>query len=910
MKKLIYTFFATAALLFAAGCEREVAPVDKEGYVDAEFNVTFAQPGTKADISDGTTATQLVVGVYDKDGNAYVPTLSWPVSADHANAFSGLQAKFTARLVKGHGYDIVFLAQAPDNGAYTIDLAAKTLTAKTTGVSNDEARDAFYGTYSVDKVDGAISENVILKRPFAQINVIDLKEDYEAAAAALVNFGGSSLKVTAPTVLNLLDGTVGTPAEYNFSKGTMSMVHPDFDPYKTNGDYWLLDNYILAGTASSTVNLEFSLYDSALLTSYSVPNAPVQRNYRTNIYGSLLTSSGEFVVIIDPIYEGSNEFPIDGKTPEVTMQDSTLPAAGSTLNAEVNGTINLKAVHPIATIVPTYASSNTAVGTISADGVFTAVAPGTTVVTIKFPAVVNGVAVKSSDNTYSSYTITYTVVVKGADLADPELAVSGAPAAAVAAGESFNLTVATKSDGAVTVAAVPAEAVTIADPVSGVYKVTAAELAADTEVTLTVSQAATKVYNAGAKEVKFTVKGKAEVTPPATGSTIAQLKVAFDADKDNMDVTLGTIIVTGVDGKTVYAEDSTGGVLFYKESHGMEAGKSYTGVKVTKGSIYHTLYEVTEFDITNATVAEATVPVTTITLADLSADSYKQYESMHVKIEGVTFTDEVSAAKTTVGITKGDVTADAYIIPTTTIKIESVANVTGYVSYYSKPQVAVLSADDIVVTTPGKTKTKLSYNTAVNVVVGASLPNAATANVTGTISYQSSDPSVVTVAADGTLTGVAVGVATVTASIAATSEYTAASATCSVSVTATAVEYDEEVIDFSAKGYENSAEVTSVTGTLVSVAFDKGTNSNTPKYYTSGEAVRVYGGGTMTISSEKKIARIEITFGTGDGTNEITAAPGSYADGNWTGDANSVVFTVGGTTGNRRIKAIKVYCPK
>ena len=910
MKKLIYTFFATAALLFAAGCEREVAPVDKEGYVDAEFNVTFAQPGTKADISDGTTATQLVVGVYDKDGNAYVPTLSWPVSADHANAFSGLQAKFTARLVKGHGYDIVFLAQAPDNGAYTIDLAAKTLTAKTTGVSNDEARDAFYGTYSVDKVDGAISENVILKRPFAQINVIDLKEDYEAAAAALVNFGGSSLKVTAPTVLNLLDGTVGTPAEYTFSKGTMSMVHPDFDPYKTNGDYWLLDNYILAGTASSTVNLEFSLYDSALLTSYSVPNAPVQRNYRTNIYGSLLTSSGEFVVIIDPIYEGSNEFPIDGKTPEVTMQDSTLPAAGSTLNAEVNGTINLKAVHPIATIVPTYASSNTAVGTISADGVFTAVAPGTTVVTIKFPAVVNGVAVKSSDNTYSSYTITYTVVVKGADLADPELAVSGAPAAAVAAGESFNLTVATKSDGAVTVAAVPAEAVTIADPVSGVYKVTAAELAADTEVTLTVSQAATKVYNAGAKEVKFTVKGKAEVTPPATGSTIAQLKVAFDADKDNMDVTLGTIIVTGVDGKTVYAEDSTGGVLFYKESHGMEAGKSYTGVKVTKGSIYHTLYEVTEFDITNATVAEATVPVTTITLADLSADSYKQYESMHVKIEGVTFTDEVSAAKTTVGITKGDVTADAYIIPTTTIKIESVANVTGYVSYYSKPQVAVLSADDIVVTTPGKTKTKLSYNTAVNVVVGASLPNAATANVTGTISYQSSDPSVVTVAADGTLTGVAVGVATVTASIAATSEYTAASATCSVSVTATAVEYDEEVIDFSAKGYENSAEVTSVTGTLVSVAFDKGTNSNTPKYYTSGEAVRVYGGGTMTISSEKKIARIEITFGTGDGTNEITAAPGSYADGNWTGDANSVVFTVGGTTGNRRIKAIKVYCPK
>ena len=570
MKKLIYTFFATAALLFAAGCEREASPVDKEGYVDAEFNVTFAQPGTKADISDGTTATQLVVGVYDKDGNAYVPTLSWPVSADHANAFSGLQAKFTARLVKGHGYDIVFLAQAPDNGAYTIDLAAKTLTAKTTGVSNDEARDAFYGTYSVDKVDGAISENVILKRPFAQINVIDLKEDYEAAAAALVNFGGSSLKVTAPTVLNLLDGTVGTPAEYNFSKGTMSMVHPDFDPYKTNGDYWLLDNYILAGTASSTVNLEFSLYDSSLLTSYSVPNAPVQRNYRTNIYGSLLTSSGEFVVIIDPMYEGSNEFPIDGKTPEVTMQDSTLPAAGSTLNAEVNGTINLKAVHPIATIVPTYASSNTAVGTISADGVFTAVAPGTTVVTIKFPAVVNGVAVKSADNTYSSYTITYTVVVKGktVDPAEAELAVTGTPTAAVEPGAKFNLTVATKSTAPVTVAVAPEGAATVADPAEGVYAVTAASnLSADTEVTVTFSQAAVDGFKAASVPVKFTVKKKAEDVPATVkNATVAEFLAAEVSSSQKYQLT-GKIAQHKGSINTTYGNfdlvDATGTVYVY-----------------------------------------------------------------------------------------------------------------------------------------------------------------------------------------------------------------------------------------------------------------------------------------------------------------------------------------------------------
>lgn len=114
-------------------------------------------------------------------------------------------------------------------------------------------------------------------------------------------------------------------------------------------------------------------------------------------------------------------------------------------------------------------------------------------------------------------------------------------------------------------------------------------------------------------------------------------------------------------------------------------------------------------------------------------------------------------------------------------------------------------------------------------------------------------------------------------------------------------------IDFSAQGFENAAEVTSVTESGVTATFDKGTNSNAPKYYTSGTAVRIYGGGTMTVSaSGKTIVSIELTFGTNDGTNEITTDVPTYDEPTWTGEAGSVTFTVGGTTGNRRIKAITV----
>ena len=121
---------------------------------------------------------------------------------------------------------------------------------------------------------------------------------------------------------------------------------------------------------------------------------------------------------------------------------------------------------------------------------------------------------------------------------------------------------------------------------------------------------------------------------------------------------------------------------------------------------------------------------------------------------------------------------------------------------------------------------------------------------------------------------------------------------------------DETVVSvtFADSGYENSEEVTSVTiDTNVTVSFDKGTGTVTPKYYTTGSAIRVYGGNTITVSSSKTISSVKFTFGEGDGTtNPISAETGTYEEPTWTGSANSVKFTIGGTSGNRRIAGISV----
>lgn len=522
MKKLLYTILAAAATLFAVSCEKEVAQAGgEEGLVKATFSVSFANPATKA-ISDGTTATQLVVAVYDKAGNSYVENMS----KDIDDAFTGLQATYTTTLVKGHGYDIVFLAQKKDNGAYTIDKVAKTLTVATAGTSNDEARDAFWGTYSIDKVTAdAITETVTLKRPFAQVNVINLKDDFEKAKEAFLNFEKSSMTITAPTVMNLLTGAVSEPKAITLAPGAMAAEHPDFEPYKTQGDYWLMDNYVLAGTDKATADISFALYEKDAtdpLNSYDVPNVPLQRNWRTNIYGNLLTSDGSFTVIIAPAYDGAEEFPIGGKVPTVTMTDTTLPAAGTALDAEIGDQINFKATHEDATVLPTYKSSAPAVGTISEAGLFTAVAAGTTTVTVSFPA---------KGDEFASVTLTWPVTVAAAPvvLSDPELTVTGAPTAAVEPGAQFGLVVATKSDAPVVVAVNPVAGATVAEPTADGYLVTAAaDLTADTEVTITFSQIATATYQAASKDVKFTVKKKADepVVEETKTVTVAQFLAA------------------------------------------------------------------------------------------------------------------------------------------------------------------------------------------------------------------------------------------------------------------------------------------------------------------------------------------------------------------------------------------------
>ena len=116
-------------------------------------------------------------------------------------------------------------------------------------------------------------------------------------------------------------------------------------------------------------------------------------------------------------------------------------------------------------------------------------------------------------------------------------------------------------------------------------------------------------------------------------------------------------------------------------------------------------------------------------------------------------------------------------------------------------------------------------------------------------------------------------------------------------------------VDFSAQGYSNQQAMpeTPLTINGITFVFDKGTNSNGAKYFTTGTAIRLYGSNSMTVSADgKTLVSVELTFGSGDGSNPITTDVPTYTEPTWEGEAGSVTFTIGGTTGHRRIKAVTV----
>ena len=181
-------------------------------------------------------------------------------------------------------------------------------------------------------------------------------------------------------------------------------------------------------------------------------------------------------------------------------------------------------------------------------------------------------------------------------------------------------------------------------------------------------------------------------------NSIADFKKAItgESEKDALEATLNLTdaVVTYVNGKNTYIQDATAGILIYNVD-GFAVGDKFTGKVVVKAYKYSGLPEITGWtaaaDMVKTTGAD--IPVKEVTLAELQDDAY---ESMRVKVVGVTATTAFVSRKTT--LKQGDATLQIYDkVNALKITANSVYDIIGYPGINNTiRQLTVWSQDNIM----------------------------------------------------------------------------------------------------------------------------------------------------------------------------------------------------------------------
>lgn len=306
MKKCFLLMAGIILLVFAACQSDELANGGRNGEVAASFSVQLPGNGNNAvtraaTAGDGTSVNRCIMEIYLND-----ELYSRQIGAIQPD---GLTAGFDVRLVTSQTYKFVFWAdhvESVEGDAIKTDLHYNTADLRNismqgdyNGSGKDDTRDAFFA--SLEKlVTNAFSESVELTRPFGQLNI-----KTEDLASIPDNQKEEFVPVTAGlSFKNLYTG-------FNAATGDL-LGEPTAVAYKAasavadaNGN--LTVDYLFAPNTvggQHLVNMTLAVYNAAggQITTKALNNIPVQRNYKTNVTGNLLTVDGKVNVMVTPAF--------------------------------------------------------------------------------------------------------------------------------------------------------------------------------------------------------------------------------------------------------------------------------------------------------------------------------------------------------------------------------------------------------------------------------------------------------------------------------------------------------------------------------------------------------------------------------------------------------------------------------
>lgn len=346
--KNLLPFMGMGALLLTASCSSEDVPEQPVAGEGVTFTVNLpAELQSRAAFGSGLDAVNLTCAVYEHGKKE--PLIINGENNTLTATFTNLKTTVTMNLPRGKAYDIVFWAQNPD-APYTFSATDHNFNINYAAVNSyDEKYDAFCWIEKNFSITTATSKKITLYRPFAQLNVGTM----DTADAKTFKLDYSQSQITVNGIYSQFDflegaedvqGTVtGEAADVTFAMSNIPNTNlaegqaPEQFPVQIANktiDYMAM-LYVLVPTQKMITQVTFGVKDPSY-EAFTFENVPFQRNYRTNIYGNLLTAPAEFNVVIDPIF---NTPDYNVVVSDVAALDAAFNAEGETANITLSGDI-------------------------------------------------------------------------------------------------------------------------------------------------------------------------------------------------------------------------------------------------------------------------------------------------------------------------------------------------------------------------------------------------------------------------------------------------------------------------------------------------------------------------------------------------------------------------------------------
>ena len=356
MKLLKKVMYGMSFLL--AGCQAEelfedgaVAPGD--GNVTFTVSAPEAMPESRAVL--GENSNSALGGVTNVNTEEYDLRYQLAVyrveNGDYVEAVSPQMkivdkyepVTYSLRLTPNRNYQVVVWADFVREGE-TEDLHYNTSDFRNIHVPelpdkyilNDESKDAYFTTVPVSVEEDAVTEDLVLKRPFAKVRVITTDWGYESLEMPdnfKVTYYGCKRFVNLDPVLGVSSHDDLVDTGLSGFTATIDKAEKDYaQGYDASeGNRTVIVDYLMTDVEEQTpihIKLEALDGETLIATHDLSTDIPIQRNWLTTIIGNVLTTGSEFNITIDEGFEnewivGEEWWRSSGWTPKEPAYDET-----------------------------------------------------------------------------------------------------------------------------------------------------------------------------------------------------------------------------------------------------------------------------------------------------------------------------------------------------------------------------------------------------------------------------------------------------------------------------------------------------------------------------------------------------------------------------------------------------------